>query len=292
MTLPPPDHSKISVTAKLVAYFRQFSDIPFSKEVARYIGADQAFQNLIRDDGLSSADLMEYAPLLEARYKSIVRLILKSGIRQVLELASGFSLRGLAMTRNADITYIESDLDELTSEKIELVAEIRARYRFENYGNHHIAAANALDTDQLRAAVRPLRRDQRLVIVNEGLIQYFSVAEREALAKNVRDLLRECGGGVWITPDFTMKSDARNVSEERKRLRQVIIGVTERSFYDAAFDTYEQMNAFFRDFGFEASLHNQLDGIPLLSSVKALGLPSQILEHAKTELKVWVLKAV
>jgi O-methyltransferase involved in polyketide biosynthesis len=287
-----PDHNKISFTAKLVAYYRQFSDIPFSRDVARYIGADEAFQSLISEDGLNPDELIDYAPILEARYKSIVSLILKSGISQVLELASGFSLRGLAMTRDPAMAYIETDLAELTSEKIRLVSEIRAQYHLENFGNHHIASANALDPEELRAAVRPLRRDKKLVIVNEGLIQYFSATERETLAKNVRNLLHEYGGGVWITPDFAIKTEAMNITEERRRLRHVIMGVTERSFYNATFDTNEQMNTFFGDFGFRATVHDQVSETPYFASVETLGLSRELMERAKFGLMVWVLSPV
>ena len=132
MAAPNPDHSRISITAKLVAYYRQLSDIPFAQDVAQYIGADQAFQNLTQENELTP-DIKERAPHFEARYKSIVNLISKSDIHQVLELASGFSLRGLAMTSNPEITYIESDLPELTAEKVGLVKrrEITKSWGFE-----------------------------------------------------------------------------------------------------------------------------------------------------------------
>jgi len=291
MSRPAPDHNKISVTAKIVAYYRQYSDIPFAKDVARYTGAEEAFQNFINADGLDPDDLIEYAPILEARYKSIVSLILKSGISQVLEMASGFSLRGLAMTRDHVITYVESDLGDLTWEKTRLIELIRDKYKLEDNGSHHVAVANTLNPDELRKALRPLVRGRKLVIVNEGLVQYFSAAEREMLAGNVRDLLDEFGGGVWITPDFMTKTDAVNVSPERKRFRQVITGVTERSFYDAAFDSTEQMNEFFADFGFTASVRDQIDETPHLSSVEALGLSPGLAERAKSGLSVWVLTA-
>jgi hypothetical protein len=42
------DASLISVTAKLTAYYRQFSDIPFTTEVAKRIGADEAFDRSLR----------------------------------------------------------------------------------------------------------------------------------------------------------------------------------------------------------------------------------------------------
>ena len=34
-----PDHNKISITAKLVPYYRSFSDIPFAEDVARLMAA-------------------------------------------------------------------------------------------------------------------------------------------------------------------------------------------------------------------------------------------------------------
>jgi O-methyltransferase involved in polyketide biosynthesis len=196
---PSLEHSKISFTAKLVAYFRQFSDIPFAKEVAQYIGADQTFESLFPEHGVRRDELMEYAPILEARYKSIVSLISQSGIRQVIELASGFSLRGLAMTRDPSITYIDTDLESLDTEKERLISELRLQYSIENLGNYHIATANALDLAELKAAIRPFRRDQPIVIVNEGLIIYFSPTERVTLAKNILRSAAE----IWRCMDYT-----------------------------------------------------------------------------------------
>lgn len=99
-----PEHGKISFTSKLVAYYRMFSDIPFAKDVAEYIGAEQAHDSLFKHQEQERGELMEYAPILEARYKSIVNLISELGIRQVLELASGFSLRVFAWaTRSASL---------------------------------------------------------------------------------------------------------------------------------------------------------------------------------------------
>ena len=48
----PADPSLISVTAKLAAYYRQFSDIPFAQEVAKRIGAEAAFDQILREHGL------------------------------------------------------------------------------------------------------------------------------------------------------------------------------------------------------------------------------------------------
>src|ERR1043165_7417411 len=64
----------ISGAAKLAAYYRNFSDIAFAAEVAALIGADEAFAGIVRDHGLEPDKLTFYAPMFEARYKSITQI--------------------------------------------------------------------------------------------------------------------------------------------------------------------------------------------------------------------------
>ena len=122
----------------------------------------------------------------------------------MLELASGFALRGLAVTQAPQVTYVESDLEELTEEKASLVADLRRQYRLADHGNLHLVTVDALDRSQLRSAAKGFRRDQPIAVVNEGLLLYLSATEMVAVARNIRDLLIEFDG-VWITPDFSLK---------------------------------------------------------------------------------------
>jgi O-methyltransferase involved in polyketide biosynthesis len=286
--LSDENHDRISLTAKLVSYYRQFSDISFSKDVADYVGAEQAFQNLLAECDLKSEELSLYAPILEARYKSIVAQVLKSGITQVLELASGFSLRGLAMAQNPQIHYVESDLGDLTHEKLALISKIRLQHHLKDYGNHRIAAANALEPEQLREAVRFFQPHQALAVVNEGLIQYLSHTEMKVLAKNIRELLLEFGG-VWITPDFFIRAESQNVSEKRKKFRQAVSGVTETEMYASAFENDDQMDAFFEESGFVRQRLSQVKEAGELVSVKTLGITPEVVEKLKSGLNLWVL---
>lgn len=200
----------ISLTARLTAYMRQYSDIPFAKDVANRLRAEEAFEKLLRDNELSPTDLLWYAPILEVRYKSVAETIRKLRATQVLELASGFSLRGLAVTQDPKVTYVESDLEELTEEKASLVADLRRQYRLADHGNLHLVTADALDRSQLRSAAKGFRRDQPIAVVNEGLLLYLSATEMATVARNIRDLLIEFDG-VWITPDFPLKQDVKEV---------------------------------------------------------------------------------
>src|SRR5262245_62738399 len=123
------DPARISVTAKVSAYFRRFSDIAFAAEVATLIGAEEAFAQISRDHGLEHDKLTSYAPMFEARYKSITQLVRKSGASQVLELASGYSLRGLDMTQSSSsLCYVESDLGPVVETKLELLEEVRRQH--------------------------------------------------------------------------------------------------------------------------------------------------------------------
>ena len=63
------------MTARVSAYYRKFSDIAFAAEVATLIGADEAFAEIVREHALEPDKLTFYAPMFEARYKSITQLI-------------------------------------------------------------------------------------------------------------------------------------------------------------------------------------------------------------------------
>jgi O-methyltransferase involved in polyketide biosynthesis len=277
--------SAISVTAKLAAYYRQFTDLPFAADVARVIGADEAFGELVREHGLDPQQLTFYAPMFEARYKSLSALIRKSGAPQVLELASGYSLRGLDLSRHDGIRYVETDLPGVTAAKLALLEELGLGLD----PNHVVAAADALDLEQVRAAARSLDRARPLVVLCEGLILYLSRAETERLATNLRRLLGEFAGGCWMTPDFLFRSEARDLPPERVRLREAVSGLTQRQFDAGAFEDVEDLTAFLGRLGFDVAVRSQVDEASTLSSVSALGLPPALVDRLRPSLRVWVL---
>ena len=278
----------IILTARLTAYMRQYSDIPFAKDVANRLRAEEGFEKLLRDNELSPKDLLWYAPILELRYKSVTETIRKLRATQVLELASGFSLRGLAVTQDPQITYVESDLEELTDEKASLVADLRRQYRLAEHGNLHLVTADALDRNQLRSAATSFRRDRPIAVVNEGLLQYLSATEMATVARNIRDLLMEFDG-VWITPDFSLKQDVKDVSEQQRRFRRVVAAATERTLYNNAFDSDGQLLAFFDGLGLQARVVNAVDAAPSVISLDVLKLSHQMLDTAQPKLRLWVL---
>jgi len=285
----PADSSLISVTAKVAAYYRQFSDIPFAEEVAKRIGADAAFDQILREHGLEREKLTFYAPMFEARYKSITQLILQSGTSQVLELASGYSLRGLDLTRSGAVRYVETDLPDVVAAKLTLLDEVRQHHAIRRSPQHVVTTADALDFDAVRSSAAVLDRGRALTVLCEGLIMYLSNEQTEQLATNIRRLLGEFAGGCWITPDFTFKVEARNLPPERVRLREAITGVTQRQVDASAFEDGHDLATFLGRMGFNVQVRSQVDETPSFSSIQALGLSPASIERLRGVLRVWVM---
>lgn len=286
------DPARISVTAKVSAYFRKFSDIAFAAEVAALIGADDAFAEIVRNHGLERDKLTSYAPMFEARYKSITQLIRSSGASPALELASGYSLRGLDLTRDHSLCYVETDLPEVVATKLGLLAEVRIRHELAPSPLHVVAAANALDREQLRAATAGCDRSRPLMVLCEGLIGYLTREETARVADNVRRLIAEFEGGWWIVPDFAFKTEIRNLPPERIQLREAITGVTQRQLDASAFEDADDLASFLGRFGFEAQVRSQIDETPSFSTIAALGLSPAVLDRLRPALRVWVMTAV
>jgi O-methyltransferase involved in polyketide biosynthesis len=285
----PASSSPISVTAKIAAYYRQFSDITFAAEAAKRIGANSAFEQILHEHGLERETLTFYAPMFEARYKSITELIRKSGASQVLELASGYSLRGLDLTLTGSIQYVEADLSEVIETKRGLLEELRRQHGVAPSPRHVVTVADALDPEQVRAAAAVLDHGKPLVVLCEGLIQYLSKEDVELLATNIRRLLGEFAGGCWMTPDFAFKAEARDLPPERIRLRETIAGVTQRQLETAAFEDADELAAFLRRVGFQAVVRSQVDETPAFASIAALGLSPGLVDRFRPVLRVWVM---
>jgi O-methyltransferase involved in polyketide biosynthesis len=280
--------NKISMTAKFVAYWRQYTDIPFAKDVAEYIGAKETIEAFLEKHQITPDDISWYAPLFEVRYKSILEAVRRKGMKQLLELTSGISFRGLNITQDPDISYVETDLEELTNEKIELVSMLRQKYSLTDHGNFRLSAANALDLYQLVSAIQHFRNDRPIAVISEGLFPYLTIHEMETVVKNVRALLTKFGG-IWITPDFLLKGDSTRTFSQRRRVGEAIAELTGRQLHRTMFDSEQQLFTFFDDFGLRVEVLNQADLVPAIVSLDALKLPTGIVEKARPKLNLWVL---
>ncbi len=283
------DPAHISITAKVSAYYRKFSDIAFAAEVAMRIGADEAFAEIVREHALEPDKLLFYAPMFEARYKSITQLVRECAASQVLELGSGYSLRGLDLTQRGSLHYVETDLRDVVANKLELLSDLRRRHNIAANPLHVIKVADVLELDQLRAAAAGFVREKPLIVLCEGLVGYLTKEETGRLTTNVHSLLSEFSRGFWIVPDFAFKTEIRGLPPERIRLREAITGVTQRQLDASAFEDSAELESFLHRAGFAMQVCSQVDKTPSFSTIAALKLSPSVIERMRPVLRVWVM---
>ncbi len=291
------DHYKISPTAKLTAWWRSRSDIPYAMEIADAIGAEQTAGQLAGD--LTSPMASLSMPVMEARYKSIDYAIGESGIDNVLEIACGLSPRGLAIAANNGI-YVGTDLPEISAETFPVIRKIASK---EGIGEErlHLQPVNVLDEKQLKAAGSYFGK-QPFVLCNEGLLMYLNRSEKAETAQNIRKLLLDTGG-IWVTPDLafheilfrTIDPGAAGgaLKENAEARLKKITDTTGRNFRDNYFPGESEAVQFYRDCGFLIREYPMVDKSrePSTLSIVAPELKELVL-GALSALKVWVLKPV
>src|SRR5579859_824593 len=148
-------HERISPTAWLVAYQRTLSDIPLSSEIfeemERIIQQTQSTSDIAQIDALRSTPA---AVMWETRFKIINHLLKGQSAKQVLEVAAGFSPRGLAMAKDPSVTYVEVDLPGLVHDKQQIIETLIGQGKIASLPNFHLVEGNVLSLPDLLSAAR------------------------------------------------------------------------------------------------------------------------------------------
>jgi len=259
-------YENIGPTAALVAYYRASSDIPFAKEIAQEINAEEISKELKVNDPLL---LSKIFVAFEARFKSVDAVLGKyPNITRFIEIPSGFSTRGITKTQNPAVSYVECDLPLILQEKQKLVGRILAHTDGARNRSLFFHAASILDGDQLHCAADQLS-DGPIAIITEGLLSYLTIQERTAAAKNVWALLA-AHGGVWIVTDLTrmFRPDDAKAAE----LRQRISTTTGFSPITGCFPKNSEAKRFFNLLGFKVHDYRRSEVMDTLSASKSSGL--------------------
>lgn len=285
-----PDPEKISPTAKFVAYLRTFSDIPFSKYISDVSDSENVFKNIC---GEYAETMIKFAPLLEARFKVISAIIEQEKIKNVLEMASGVSPRGLIMSQDPSVNYVEADLPNILAEKEEIVRDILDKTQ-QRRPNLYFAKTDVLKLEELQAATLPL--NSPIAVAHEGLLNYLTREEKMVVAKNIHQLLSQ-KNGIWITLDISTRPEMERILSQNEKMRNIlsiISGITERNMETNAFKDEEDIQTFFRETGFEAEVRLQLGTINIddLSSVHNLNLDKEQIVKLLATRKVFILHPI
>jgi len=286
------DHDKIIPTARAVAYFRSFSEVPYAREASEALGGEAAARQMYQDD----LDLMTRfsGPVFEARYKCFDRFIRTHP--NIVELAMGTSVgRGLTIAEDPEKLYIGTDLPEMIDQSKIFLGTISKGKRT----NHFLEAANVLSYDELNAAISHLGSRRDVAIISEGLWMYLTAAEQSVAAENVRRLL-EKHGGTWVTPDiWDLESNEKfiaslgpQMSAAVPRILQKASAVTGRTLANNYFANREEAVVFFRNAGFEVAQYPMVHDLGCLTSLPKLWGEQErrMYGGGLMQMRVWALR--
>ena len=191
--------NSISPSAKSLLLLKAFTDIPFAREIA-----ELAYYPKSLSDLGNHTDFSFWARVLhfEKRYKSIDQLLKGLPASNILELASGYSMRGLITALAKNVHYIDTDLPAVIEEKKALVAKLKGA-QLVLQGTLTLSALNALHPEELHSVCDAFQAGP-ITFDNEGLLMYLNRQEKEQLCSNIREVLKQ-RGGHWITADIYIR---------------------------------------------------------------------------------------
>ena len=270
------DYSSISPSARALLLLKGTTDIPFAREAAELITTPE---NHEFDFDLKSFIFWARVLHFENRYKSINQLLADLPVKNILELSSGFSFRGLHTALHKDIYYIDTDLPEVIATKQSLLNSLM-QAGSELKGTLETLALNALHEAEFTNITTHFPEGE-VAFVNEGLLVYLDLDEKKKLCHNIRNILKT-RGGYWITADIYIKSDRSLYSMTANDKLQRFF--EEHRIEENKFESFEAAGAFFKSEGFlidkEAEPDYQSSGS--LRHLKASATPEQLYNLGKT----------
>ncbi len=236
------DFSSVSPSARWMILWKGHTNIPYAKEVAELLEYPKTY---IPD--FKKRDFTFWTSVfgLERRYRSINQLLNDLSIKNILELSSGYSFRGLEYSLQKDIHYIDTDLPDIIATKKEFIKNLK-KDEFNYKGKLELLPLNALDrTDFIETVGRYSAGE--VAIVNEGLLMYLDKPEKEKLCSIIHDILIE-RGGYWITADIGLKNKETKLGFEfNDKIREFN---KKHNTEDNSFDSFKEAETFFNEMGF------------------------------------------
>lgn len=231
----------VSPSAKMLLLMKGYTQIPFAKEAAELIMAPEKYERNYQRKDLS---FWLRTVHLESRYQSLDQLLDGLNIKNILELSSGFSFRSLEAAKQPGIYYIDTDLPGIIDTKKQMISHLSEGVKLQ--GKLELEPLNALDENRFKELVARFPAGP-IAIINEGLLMYLELEEKEKLCKIIHDVLKE-RGGYWITADIYIRSQTERIhiymEDEMQRL------LREHNVDQKRFESFEAAEEFFKRMGF------------------------------------------
>ena len=228
----------------------------------------------------------------ESRYWSIDQLLKIAGCKNILELSSGYSLRGLDLcAKDKSIHYIDTDLPEVVATKQRMIDHLQLGNG--SNGKFQLLPLDALNEVAFNSIIDSFG-DGPVTIVNEGLLMYLNIEEKKRLCKTIHTTLSQ-RGGCWITADIYVRRLAGVITSIPQSKGEVAF-MEQHHVEENKFESYDAAEAFFKEQGFELVKeavpdYSTLSVMPHLIKV----LPEEMRNSKQPPPKIqatWMLKAV
>ena len=130
--------------------------------------------------------------VVEAKYRTMCRLIEDSGYHVCVDLPCGYTPKALRMTEKG-LRFVGLDLPIVAQEAGPVLRSLAACPE-----RMFFSGVDATNYNSLETVLQGI--DEPLCISTEGMMMYFSEDEADAVISNISGLLG-IHGGCWITPD-------------------------------------------------------------------------------------------
>lgn len=283
MQAPANSFDRISPTALMVAYARQFTDIPYSQELSQLADAQAVVEQLPE----YQSRFVGGAVLFEGRYKAINQVMAQFKTTQIIELASGLLPRGMVVSQDPCMTFVESDLPAMISRKQQLVKQLIG----ERSNLHFVAIDATSQPNQFPLHTDYLNSQEPITILCEGLLMFLTFTQKQQVFANVREQL-QISGGAWITSDLVTKQGlGRRLQADSgvQRLAQTVNQMTGTSWMDNSFDSFDQVKQFAGEQGFAVEEYSMLNVLHQLTCLRPLGIEPGVAESLLADSSVYAL---
>lgn len=271
------DYEEISPTAIVTSYPRTFTDIPYEKNIYSWLS-----KNCTQEVTLQK----RLAPEIEARYKLTNKLLDKLNVNQVLELAAGYSSRGLIYSQKG-YKYVEMDLENVNKNKTALLTSISSNIP----KNLKIVSGNALRKSDFDKCLNYFNSNEPITVINEGLLRYLTFDEKKQVAQNIHDLISKCNG-FWITCDVTPKKFMQSQNKSLLDFNKNLNTITSRNNLNDRFEDINHIKTFFGDIGLELlEVHKFSEVKNELYSVNTLNIIDDKINQTLEDAIVVIMKA-
>jgi len=276
----------ISPSAKWMLYMKGHTTIPFARETAELMKYPEKY---VPDYNRRDLTFWARTVHFESRYLSIDQLLNELPAKNILELSSGFSFRGLEKAKEKGIHYIDTDLPDVISTKKEFMTSLlNESGKLE--GKLELLPMNALDVIQFQETVKHFPNGE-ITIVNEGLMMYLDMNEKEKLCGIIHKILKE-RGGYWITADIYLKNELKKLELKVDEKTQEFF--EQHHLEDNKFESFKEAEAFFKSMGFtvekEAKIkRSQLSSLKYLMNSLSLRQLFRLRKAGKMQ-STWRLK--